>query len=95
MITFIVELWQNLENNVDVLESFKNSISGYVNWWTRMTMSMNQQAESIEELSRMYSNERNKKVVEKWERISDDFRKYTDRVSRSPRCFFNCELVTC
>ena len=86
---------QKLENDVDILESFKNSISGYVNWWTRMNMSMNQQAESIEQLSRMYSNERNKKVVDKWEQISDDFRKYTDRVSRSPHCFFNFESVTC
>jgi len=52
---------QKLENNVDILESFKNSISGYVNWWTRMDMSMNQQAGSIEELSQKYSGERNKK----------------------------------
>ena len=85
---------QKLENNVDILESFKNSISGYVNWWTRMDMSMNQQAGSIEELSQKYSGERNKKVVAKWEQISDDFRKYTDRVSRSPHCFFNFESVT-
>ena len=85
---------QKLENDVDVLESFKNSISGYVNWWTRVNMSSFQQAESIEQLSREYSGERNEKVVKKWEQISNDFRKYTDKVIISP-CLFNCELFTC
>jgi len=59
-----------------------------------MDMSMNQQAGSIEELSRVYSGERNKKVVAKWEQISDDFRKYTDKASRSPHYLFNFESVT-
>jgi len=54
-------------------------------------MSLSQQADSIEELSRMYSGERNKKVVEKWEKISDDFRKYTDKVRRSPYRLLHCK----
>jgi len=57
-------------------------------------MSSFQQAESIEQLSREYSGERNEKVVKKWEQISNDFRKYTDKVIISP-CLFNCELFTC
>jgi len=94
MITFVVEVWQNLENNVDVLEFFKNSISGYVSWWTRMNMSMSHQAMSIEQLSEECLGERNKKVMEKWEQIRNDFEKYRDKVSRSPYRFFNRKSVT-
>jgi len=56
-------------------------------------MSLSQQEGSIEELSRVYSGERNKKVVEKWEKISDDFRNYTDKVRRFPHRLLHCKSL--
>ena len=47
-----------------------------------MHMSLKQQANSSDELSKMYSAIRKKTVKEKWEKLGTDFRKYTEKVSR-------------
>ena len=49
-----------------------------------MKMSLSQQKDSSEELVRMYSGGRLKKVSEKWERLREDFQEYTDKASASP-----------
>ena len=76
------ELFAQSQKNVEVLEIFKGSVSRYVEWWTRMHMSLEQQANSSDELSKLYSAIRKKTVKEKWEKLGTDFRTHTDKVSR-------------
>jgi len=72
----------SLEKNGEVLEIFIESVSRYVTWWTRMHMSMSQQADSSEELSKMYSAVRKGNVKRKWKKLATDFQEYADKVSR-------------
>jgi len=71
----------SLEKNGEVLEIFRESVSRYVTWWTRMHMLMSQQANSSEELSKMYSAIIKGNVKWKWENLAIDFQEYADKVS--------------
>jgi len=46
-----------------------------------MHMSLKHQANSSDELSKMYSAIRKKAVKEKWVKLGTDFQEYADRVS--------------
>jgi len=77
---FAIQLLQQLEKDLHILESFKDSISQYVAWWTRMNMAMSFQATSCEELTRLNNDLRKNKVAEKWQNLSKEFQNYTAKV---------------
>jgi len=70
-----------LKKSANVLERFKTSITQYITWWTRMKMSMEQQANSTEELKKFYSQVRKQNVAQKWEKLSTDFQEYSNKVT--------------
>jgi len=46
-----------------------------------MKMSMDQQANSTDELKKFYSQVRKQNVAQKWEKLSTDFQEYSNKVS--------------
>jgi len=69
-----------LEETIDSLERFKGSVSRYVEWWTRMNMEMEQQANSTDEVKKLHSEVRKQNIARKWENLGLHFQKYTDKV---------------
>ena len=46
-----------------------------------MKMSMDQQANSTDELKKFYSQVRKQNVAQKWEKLSTDFQEYANKVT--------------
>jgi len=81
---YLTERLSTLKETTKVLECFRTSITQYISWWTRMKMTMDQQANSTNELKKFYSQVRKQNVAQKWEKLSTDFQEYSNKVSELP-----------
>jgi len=81
---YLTERLSTLKETTKVLERFRTSITQYISWWTRMKMTMDQQANSTNELKKFYSQVRKQNVAQKWEKLSTDFQEYSNKVSELP-----------
>lgn len=72
-----------MQNRIDSLAKFSESLSLYAAWWNEMEMRYSAQKDRDAQIARCFSMMRQRQVLHEWQKLKKDYVAYTIEVSRN------------